>query len=102
MQLGRRRGDERRPRSLDEAGELRPDATGDAPCGEAAIRRASYGALPCFGVVDAAVGDGGEDLADGATDGVQVAQRQVALVQLTVEVDPVDDPDDGLVHLQRS
>ncbi|OYV69437.1 MAG: hypothetical protein B7Z74_07865, partial [Deltaproteobacteria bacterium 21-66-5] len=26
---------------LDEAGELRPDASGDAPCGEAYIRRAS-------------------------------------------------------------
>jgi len=31
-------------RLLDEAGELRPDATGDAPCGEASIWQAVPGA----------------------------------------------------------
>src|SRR5512141_1072312 len=52
-------------------------------------------------VVHAAVGDGGEDLADRSADGVQIPQCEVALVQLAVEVDPVDDPGDGLVHLLR-
>jgi hypothetical protein len=41
MQLGKKRGDERIARSLDAAGELRPDATGDAPCGEAVTARAA-------------------------------------------------------------
>src|SRR5512135_1250403 len=36
-----RLGDKCMARSLDGAGEPRPDATGDAPCGEAANRRAS-------------------------------------------------------------
>ncbi|MBP2686870.1 MAG: hypothetical protein H6Q81_1775 [Deltaproteobacteria bacterium] len=35
MELVRRPGDQRAPCLLDEAGEPRPDATGDAPCGEA-------------------------------------------------------------------
>jgi len=40
MDARERLGDKRMARSLDGAGELRPDVTGDAPCGEAAHQRA--------------------------------------------------------------
>src|SRR5512143_113394 len=107
------RGPERRPLSPKGAKAPRgrtpsagaPETARGAGPGErspsAGAQASSGAALPCDGVVDPAMGDRGEDLADRPADGVQVAQREVALVQLAVEVDPVDDPGHGPVHLLR-